>query len=68
MNLPAKGDVEWGVAFCIADVNVDAAFRGGVVVEQQLEHLKIRSIELIKILRILKVTSSKRICYERNGE
>ena len=69
MNLPAESDVEWGVAFCVADVNIDAAFRGGVVVEHQLEHLK-RSIELIKILLIYHIVgaSSKHICYERNGE
>ena len=43
MNLPAEGDVERRVAFCVSDVDVDT-FRGGVVVEQQLEHLKSRSI------------------------
>ena len=39
-NLPAERHVEGRVAFGVADVDVDAAGRAGVVVQEQLEHLE----------------------------
>ena len=39
-NLPAERHVEGRVAFGVADVDVDASGRAGVVVQEQLEHLE----------------------------